>query len=72
MPVTRLVRDIEAAAIAKERERCAKIVEEEAERVLALQKLSADPMSTDDTINLNLRMTTVLFPNLIEKIRNPK
>ena len=59
-------------AVAAERERCAKIVETETERVLALQKADANPMSMDDTINLNLRMTTVLLPNLVEKIRNPK
>lgn len=58
--------------IAAECERCAKLIEAEAARVLALQQPNAAPMSMDDTINLNLRMTTVLLPNLVEKIRNPK
>lgn len=54
---------------AEERERCAKMVEAEAERILSKQKPDADPLGMDDTINLNLRMMAAILPELAAKIR---
>lgn len=50
-------------------ERAAKIVEAECKRVLAQQKPDADPMSFDASVNLNLRMVTVLLPEIAAAIR---
>jgi len=64
-----MVEHLRATERERIREAAARLVEAECERVLALQKPDADPMSMDDTVNLNLRMTTVLLPNLAARIR---
>lgn len=56
------------AAVAAEREACAKIVDDECQRVLA-KITPADPASFGDTVNHNLRMTAVLLPSVAAAIR---
>jgi hypothetical protein len=58
-----------AAAVAAENEACAKIVEAECARVLACQSGNADATSFDASVDLNLRMTTVLLPEIAAAIR---
>lgn len=50
-------------------EACAKIVDDEAERILSKQMPTSDPMSMTDTVNLNLRMMASVLPDLAAAIR---
>jgi hypothetical protein len=60
---------VPASAVAAERERCAALIDAECERILSKQTPEADPLSTNEAINSNLRMMAVLLPDLAAAIR---
>lgn len=61
-----------ARARAEAIEDAAKVVEAEEARMMAYQKPTNDPLSFDDAVNANIRMTTVLLPDIAAAIRSLK
>lgn len=54
---------------AEQREADAKIVESFDERILSSQYHDPQPGSMHDAVNVNIRMTTVMLPNIADAIR---